>query len=363
MSKPAVFSIVGGGGFRAQYFLRIARALPDQFRIGGMVVRDETKGRAMEGKWGVCTYRTLEQLLASEDPDFVVLSVPAAASLSYMEALADRDIPVLTETPPAADLDALLQVHERLTSRGARIQVAEQYPYYPAQIARQAMIATGQLGSVDQVTVSISHLYHAVSLMRAMLGIGFEDVEIRGMRYTSEWVAGPGRSGPPTEDVLVPATRDLAWLDFGGKLGIYDFTANQHRSWTRSNHISIRGQRGEIWDDRIRLQTPACTELQLDLRRVNKGEYENAEGYFLKGILAGESWVYENPFAPARLYDDELAIATCLSKMAAYAAGGPAFYGLLDASQDTYIGLLIAEAIRTGETIRSTRQPWADTNR
>ena len=54
----------------------------------------------------------------------------------------------------------------------------------------------------------------------------------------------------------------------------------------------------------------------MELKRINKGEYENAEGYFLKGIMVGERWVYENPFMPARLYDDEIAIAACLQKMA-----------------------------------------------
>ena len=360
MRQQAVFGLVGGAGFRAQYFLRIAKALPEQFRVSGMVVRDAAKREEMVQKWGVAVHPTLDQLLAEERPDFIVLSVPPAASLAYMEALAEQDIPVLTETPPAADLEGLLQVDERLTAQGARIQVAEQYPLYPAQVARRAFMETGMLGAIDQVTVSVSHLYHAVALMRSMLGIGFEDAEIRGKRFVSEWVAGPDRSGPPTEDKIVPATRDLAWLDFGGKLGIYDFTANQHRSWTRSNHLSVRGQRGEIWDDRIRWQSPSCTEMQLELRRINKGEYENAEGYFLKGIMAGERWLYENPYAPARLYDDELAIATCLTRMAEYAAGGPAFYGLPDASQDTYLGLLLAEAVRTGETVRSERQPWAE---
>ncbi|WP_338043550.1 hypothetical protein [Paenibacillus hamazuiensis] len=102
-----------------------------------------------------------------------------------------------------------------------------------------------------------------------------------------------------------------------------------------------------------------ATPLHLDLKRINKGEKENLEGHYLQGIIAGESWVYENPYIPARLYDDEIAIATCLSHMADYAAGGPEFYGLAEASQDQYLGLLIEEAIRTGETVRAVRQPWS----
>lgn len=360
MKKPAKFSIIGGGGYRAQYFLRIAQALPGHFCVSGMVVRDEAKGRAMEEQWGTACYRSLDELLSNEQPDFVVLSVNVSAAAEYMLQLAERGIPVLAETPPAADLDGLLMLHEKLTLQGARIQVAEQYQYHPIQAARLEVIRSGQLGRVTETTVSISQTYHAVSLIRRMLGLRFEDVSIRGMRFEAQWAAGPDRSGPPTEDRLIPLQRDIAWLDFGGQLGIYDFTKDQHRSWTRSNHLSVRGERGEIFDNRISLQLPDCTPVHSELKRINKGEYENQEGHFLRGIMAGERWVYDNPFVPGRLYDDEIAIAACLQKMAAYAAGGPEFYGLPDASQDHYLGLLIEQAIRSGETVRSVRQPWAD---
>ena len=63
MGKPITFSIIGGGGFRAQYYLRISQALPEQFRVSGMVVRDEAKGKALEELWHVATYRTLDTAL------------------------------------------------------------------------------------------------------------------------------------------------------------------------------------------------------------------------------------------------------------------------------------------------------------
>src|SRR5690606_15762686 len=122
---------------------------------------------------------------------------------------------------------------------------------------------------------------------------------------------------------MIPLQRDLAWLDFGDRLGIYDFTKDQHRSWVRSNHLSVRGERGEIFDSRVLIQQESTIPLQMELKRINKGELENQEGYFLQGILCGDQWLYDNPFAPARLYDDEIAIARCLQRMAEYVQGGP----------------------------------------
>ncbi|UJF32481.1 Gfo/Idh/MocA family protein [Paenibacillus hexagrammi] len=360
MTKPITFGIIGGAGFRAQYFYRIAQALPHLFRISGSVVRDEAKRTQMEQEWRVPAYPTLQDMLRAERPDYVVVSVSWTACYEYLFQLAELGIPALAETPPAPDLEGLKKLHTNLTSQGARIQVAEQYQFHPLQMARLALIQSGQLGEVSETTVSISHLYHAVSLIRTMLGIGFEDVSIKAMRFTSKWVAGPTRSGPPQEERIIPSKRDLAWLNFGDKLGIYDFTQDQHRSWTRSNHLSVRGERGEIFDTSVRSLADHATPIYMDLKRINRGEAENAEGYFLKGILAGERWVYENPFAPARLYDDEIAIATCLLKMGEYAAGGSSFYGLPEASQDHYLGMLMEEAIETGREVSSTPQPWAE---
>ncbi|MDU4695474.1 MAG: Gfo/Idh/MocA family oxidoreductase [Paenibacillus sp.] len=356
---PVTFSLVGGAGFRAQYYLRIAQALPDRFQIGGLVIRDENKAQAIERQWGVRTYRSVEALLQQEQQDFIVLSVSGSEMLPYLLQLAETGIPVLSETPPASDLDGLELLHSRLGGSGARIQVAEQYHLHPIQQARLRLIESGRLGRITEATVSISHLYHGVSLIRRLLGVAFEEVRIRAMRFESSWVQGPTRSGPPMEDRLVPSVRELAWLDFGDRLGIYDFTRDQHRSWIRSNHCCVRGERGEIFDSRVLIQQADTVPLQLELKRVNKGEQENQEGYFLQGILCGEQWLYTNPFAPARLYDDELAIASCLEKMGVYAQGGPAFYELWEAAQDHYLGMMIERAILTGETVVAARPSWA----
>lgn len=354
------FSIIGGASFRAQYYLRIAQALPEQFRVSGMVVRNEEKRKFLEQKWNIPTYSNLPQLLEKENPDFVVLSVSGSALPDFMLQLGELGIPVLAETPPAPSIETLVTLHEKLTCRGAKVQIAEQYHLYPIQQARLSLIKSRKLGNVTQASVSISHFYHGVSLIRKMLGIGFENASIRGLRFEAPIVSGPDRSGPPKEEKIILAERDLAWLEFEGKLGIYDFTKDQHRSWIRSNHVSVRGDRGEIFDNRLAVLSNYSAPAFLDLKRINKGEEENQEGYYLAGIMAGERWIYRNPFIPARLYDDEIAIASCLQKMGKYIAGGPSFYSLAEASQDQYLGLMMEKAILSQEIVKTVRQPWAE---
>jgi predicted dehydrogenase len=355
--NAVVFGIVGAG-WRAEFFLRVARELPDRFRVGGMMVRDEGKGRAMEEAWPVETYRTLDELLRVPGLQFVVISVPWPVTPLMIRALAQRGMPALAETPPAPDLEGLLGLQD-LIAAGARVQVAEQYQFQPLHAARLHIARSGRLGTVTQAQVSAAHGYHGVSLIRGLLGVTFESATIRAFEFRSPIVAGPGRGGPPAEEKIVDSRQVIAYLDFGDRLGVFDFTGDQYFSWIRSQRVLVRGERGEIKDRELRYLEDFATPVELELRRVDAGQNGNLEGYYHKGILAGGEWVYRNPFAPGRLTDDEIAVATCLSKMAAYAAGGPSFCSLADAAQDHYLGLTIDRAVQSGEAVVAGLQPWA----
>jgi predicted dehydrogenase len=354
---PIHFSIIGGG-YRTRAYLQIARALPGRFQVDGMFVRDAAKGQTLESLWKVKTYRTLDELLQASRPHFVVVSLPRSVTPAILGELAKRGVPALTETPPAPDLAGLLAVYE-LVRRGAKIQVAEQYHLQPLHAARLAIVRAGRLGAVSQVQLSVAHDYHAISLMRKLLNIGFEDVTISAHSFVSPLVAGPDRNGPPIQEKMVQSKQVLAYLDFGGKLGMYDFCDDQYRSWIRSLRVLVRGDRGEINNTEVRYLADFRTPVYLELMRQDAGENGNLEGFYHKGFLAGSEWVYQNPLAPARLNDDEIAIATCLDKMAEYVAGGPDFYSVAEAAQDHYVSLMIQRAQASQETVRTTVQPWA----
>jgi len=352
------FGIIGGAGWRAQFFLRVAAALPERFQVAGMVVRDQAKARRQESKWGVRTYRDLEAMLQATDPLFVVVSVPWAAAPAMLRALAGRGVPALCETPPAPGVDELIEMHE-LVRGGARIQVAEQYIFQPLHAARLAVACSGKLGEVTQAQVSAAHGYHGVSLIRHLLSVGFDPPRISAFQFTSPIVAGPGRDGPPAEEKIGDSVQTIAIMDFGDKLGVYDFTGDQYFSWIRSPRVLVRGEKGEINNTALRYLLDYLTPVEVELRRSDAGADGNLEGYYHKGILAGDEWVYRNPFVPARLSDDEIAVATCLAGMAEYVRGGPEFYSLAEAAQDRYLDLMIAQAVETRAELTCARQPWA----
>ncbi len=355
---PIRLVIVGGGGWRSEFYLRVARALPERFRVEALLVRNPAKGRAMEAAWGVPTYRTLDDLLGATAPEFAVTCVPWEANPLFLKDLAARGLPVLSETPPAPDMARLWEVWQ-LVEQGARIQVAEQYIYQPHHAARLAFAASGALGRVTQAQVSACHGYHGMSLIRHFLGVGFENARITARRFVSPIVAGPGRDGPPAEERIVDSPQDMAWLDFGDRLGVYDFSGDQYFSWVRGQRLLVRGERGEIIDQRAAYLVDHRTPIEIEFRRMVAGPNGNLEGHYLKGIVAGEQWVYRNPFAPGRLTDDEVAVASLLAGMSAHVAGGPEVYPLAEACQDHYLSLMMARAIESGEPVRTETQPWA----
>ena len=351
------FGIIGGG-WRAEFFLNVARELPDRFRVLGMMVRDAAKGAALESVWGVDTYRTVDELLALPNLKFIVISVPWAVTPVMILYLHKRGMPALAETPPAPDLEGLIAL-DKLTKAGAKVQVAEQYQFQPLHAARLYIARSGRLGTVTQAQVSAAHGYHGMNLMRGLLDVGFEDATITAHEFVSPIVGSPTREGPPREERLAESRQIIAYVDFGDKLGVFDFTGDQYFSYVRSPRVLVRGDHGEISNLQVRYLQDFLTPVELELRRVDAGQYGNLEGYCHKGILAGSEWVCHNPFMPGRLTDDEIAVATCLERMAEYVEGGPSYCSLPEASQDHYLSLMIGEAVRSGQPVRTQRQPWA----
>jgi hypothetical protein len=355
MNRPITFGIVGGA-WRAEFFFRIAQALPDRFRISGCVTRTEVTRSQIETAWGIATFSTIDDLVSSK-PDFVVTSVPWAVSAPAILELASNDVAVLAETPPAQDLDALTKLWKELP-RNARIQVAEQYQFQPCHEARLALTRSGLLGKISEAQISVAHGYHGVSLIRKFLNIGFERASIRALQFKSPIVAGSTRTGPPREERKILTTQTIASLEFEGKLAVFDFVEDQYFSWIRSHRVLVRGDRGEINNLDVRYLIDFTTPMEMHLRRMDAGQTGNLEGYHHKGYIAGGAWWYRNSFAPARLSDDEIAIATCLESMARYLETGNSFYGLAEASQDHYLSILIDTAARTGNPIESSTQIW-----
>ena len=72
-----------GSGWRAEFYIRIAKAVPEQFELTSVLVRDKDKGEAFSKKHDVKVVNTLEDVM-SEDPAFVVLAIKRGVVSDYL---------------------------------------------------------------------------------------------------------------------------------------------------------------------------------------------------------------------------------------------------------------------------------------
>ncbi|HEV2121459.1 MAG TPA: Gfo/Idh/MocA family oxidoreductase, partial [Chloroflexota bacterium] len=180
-SSPYRFALIGAG-WRAEFFLRIVAALPERFHLAGLIVRNADKGALVEQRWGHRTFRSVAALLDTIDtpPEFLVSSVSYAANGEVNLGLLEIDLPILSETPPAASLEQMVQFWNAVQSRNGRVQVAEQFHRQPLHAARLEGIRRGRIGPAHTAYVSVCHGYHGTSLIRCFLGVAFEEARITG---------------------------------------------------------------------------------------------------------------------------------------------------------------------------------------
>lgn len=332
--------------------------MPERFPCAGVYVRDAVNRERMAATWPFAFVGSLEELAALE-PQFVVTSVSWSSNLPLIEELSSRGVPVLSETPIAPELPDLHRVWE-LSRQGAKIQLAEEYPFQAEHAARLSLVRKGLLGEIHEADVSCALAYHGIALLRQYLQVGLRLPKISARSFKSQMLAGPGRDGPPKERKLVEVDRVIAELEYGDKLGIFDFQTNQHRSWIRSPRVMVRGEQGEINDMTVRLLQDHRTPLQFDLLRQDTGQGGNMEGRHHRAILGGSEVWYQNPFPGPGWSDDEIAVATCVAAMQRFVETGEEFYGVADACHDRYLDILVGDSIRTGGAIRAEPQPWSE---
>ena len=166
----------------------------------------------------------------------------------------------------------------------------------------------GAWATVHEAVVSISHGYHGISVMRRLLGLGYENAVISGMQFASPMMHGPYAPDAYREGKPVNARRDVYWFNFGDRLGVIDFTQAQYYDWIRRVHIQVRGTHGEMLDEQVSYTKQGKTLQREIVTRVTEGTPP-----YLLGYQAGGKWLYKNPYRTPGLSDDGIAIAEMLT--------------------------------------------------
>ncbi|MBC7766111.1 MAG: Gfo/Idh/MocA family oxidoreductase [Hyphomonadaceae bacterium] len=357
MMESIRFSIAGAG-WRAHFFAKIAKALPHKFCLAGIWARDQQKAQALAEQYGVKAYSDINELIVDK-PDFVVTSLSWEPLFEYNKLFLQKGVPVLSETPPAPNVDKLCELWAQAQKSKTKILVAEQYFLQPQFSAILNVIKQGYLGQVHNVNLSFCHGYHSISLLRKFLKVPVGKVKMTAKAYEFPVLETAGRNCDIVDGEIKNNRHEYVFFEFeNGKVGVHNFSGVQYHSWIRGRRINLQGTHGEIIDNTVRFMAQAKDPAKIDLLRIECGGQGDNDGKFLRSIMFGEKVVYQNPYTPAPLADDEIAVAHCMEMMADYLNGAVPDYTFADALEDSYLSFVMSDLLKDNGTRETEIMPW-----
>lgn len=370
--------IIVGSGWRSLYYVRVAKALPEQFELCAMLCRTEEKAERLAAEQKIITTTSIEECV-SYQPDLVVVAVNKRSIAEVVKEWLARGFAVLCETPVSMEPETMRELWE-LHRRGAKLVVAEQYNDYPFYYAARQAIAQGWIGEPHSAVVSLAHEYHGASLIRGFLGEGMTPFTVCGQDFSFPAARVRNRYEQFSDGNIEEKKRTAAVFAFAdGKVGFYDFDGDQYRSPIRRNYLDIRGPRGELQGGRVYYldeeNQPRCEKLKVSRRIVEAAGEENPNLRQIEEITeirAEKAGIvlYRPSFSGGALAQDETAVAEMMYAAAVYGADGTfpkdvmtgkfrePQESLRNALQDCYMAMMLKKALKTGETIESEPQPW-----
>ena len=342
--------LVVGSGYRSEYFGRIAAAYPDIFEAM-FLCRSEEKAALIRKHTGAPATVSEKECLAFA-PDFVVVAVDAGHIAPVSRLWAERGYPVVMETPAGASEEELDMLWDLQEKEGARLVCCEQYHRHPALLQGAEAVKAGLIGKPLSAYLSLLHDYHGASMLRRMLLTGGEGYTLRGQRSSAEVVETDSRYGAILDGSTSARTRDTVHIVYdSGKSAVYDFSSLQYRTFIRTRHLIVRGDRGEWCDNEILYADennyPARKTLMGDLPE----KYRCLDSQALRDIRR----TFRRELAPDTV-QDEFAIATILLDMQDYLDGKESPYPLWEALDDAYFSLKLKEAVSAPwEAVRAER--------
>ena len=319
-------AVLCGTGWRAMFYLRISRMVPELLSIVSVYTRREERAEMMK-KEGVASFLDINKALAVPH-DAVIVASGKEGFFQIMKMLDEMNEFVIAETSFLS-----LPENELCGLSGMKGAVAEQYRYTPLF---SSMIASlDMLGDVDQLYLSGLHNHHSASIARIVLNLGAAmPDEISSVDFPSRILKTGGRNGLDVSGAD-EYTRKLRILRFGKKLFIHDFSSNQYHSYLFGKKAEIRGSLGIMTEHDVNMVADGYpVSLPFSFHR----DYVTGNGSLtLSHVTVGRHTVFVNPFYPRLLNDDEIAIAILIKRI----ENGEDYPSILSGIEDARLGRLL----------------------
>ena len=268
---------VAGAGYIGQAHMDVARASPSCMLSA--VVDPSPAASALAAQAGVPLYASLEELIAKDRPDGVVLATPNQLHVPHALTCIAAGLPILLEKPIAptvAEAESLLRV---VDERGAKVLIGHHRAHSPIMAKAREVVASGQLGRLVTVVGSATFYkpdqYYADAPWRKEPGAGPILLnmihEVHNLRMLcGDIVAVQAFASSATRHFAVEDTVAINLRFANGALGTFMLsdTAASPRSWEQTSQENkaypsygdedcyvISGTNGSLSVPTMRLQT------------------------------------------------------------------------------------------------------------
>lgn len=320
--------VLFGTGWRAEFYMRIAEASPE-FKLNAIYTRSEERRKEIE-KRGFKAFTSIEETLI-EDHDVAVIASGNEGLIPLLNNLNERGDTIACET-------SFLKLNDREldhVSSSIKGYALEQYWHTP--LFASIKEALPFIGDIESVFLSALHNHHAASIARYI----FKDEVIKNVRTLSETNAKcnktGSRAGRETDNEMQEYKRRITQIEYeSGKIFINDFSSNQYHSAIIPSRIEIRGEKGVITESGLSYVKDNGYVATLPFV-FHRGSDKINEPMTLSHVTLGDRTAFINPFYPALLNDDEIAIAAMLKEIKDQGNT----YSIKDAIDDARLGKLL----------------------
>lgn len=165
---------VAGAGYIGQAHMAVAQASPACTLSA--IVDPSPAAAAVAAQAGVPLYASIDELLARDRPDGLVLATPNQLHVPQALQCIDAKLPILLEKPIATSVAEGEQLLERVEETGARVLVGHHRAHSPIMAKARQVVESGQLGRLVSVMGSATFLkpdhYFADAPWRREIGGG-----------------------------------------------------------------------------------------------------------------------------------------------------------------------------------------------
>ncbi|HEU5050638.1 MAG TPA: Gfo/Idh/MocA family oxidoreductase [Gemmatimonadales bacterium] len=166
MAEPLKVGIIGSGAIVQVAHLPVLRR-QKSIQVRGICDTDLPKARAIADRFGIKdAYDDIEDLLAHEELDALLLCTPNHLHESHILAALSADLHVLVEKPLALTAASAQKVVRAAEKRDRAVLVGMNHRYRPDAQTVRSFVQSGELGEIDSVRGS----WHVFRPSRAQLG-------------------------------------------------------------------------------------------------------------------------------------------------------------------------------------------------